>query len=229
MMPRMWTPEKERVGIEVYTLLTDNENGFWFFEDFIHRLRLNHKRIERILEKCLPISNRFAAKLERISNRDLEHGQQFRFIPRCASLMGDRFSLPRTLPSWFSNPPEELWAKLALGVRGSEAEFPLRYWVEVPEWEDSANGSGRVKGIVRKYQSPMILRHIPLAYYIAQEIWYRRDDNAREVSTRILDMISKDLKWCAATVDEMDVWWDSVWSQCKRVDKPPSVTKLRHG
>jgi len=83
MMPRMWTPEKERVGIEVYTLLTDNENGFWFFEDFIHRLRLNHKRIERILEKCLPISNRFAANLERISNRELGLGQQFGFIPRC--------------------------------------------------------------------------------------------------------------------------------------------------
>jgi hypothetical protein len=227
MMPRMWTPEKERIGIEVYTLLTDNENGFWFFEDFIRRLRLNRDRIERILEKGLPISSRFADKLERISNRDLGLGQELGFIPRCASLMDVEVTLPRTLPSWFSNPPEELWAKLALGVRGSEAEFPLRYWVEIPEWEDSANGSGRVKGIVRKYQSPMILRHIPLAYYTAQEIWCRRDPEARKIGTRILDMISKDLKWCAATVDEMDVWWDSVWSQCD--DDTPSVTKLRHG
>ena len=229
MMPRMWTPEKERVGIEVYTLLTDKEGSFWFFEDFIRRLRLNHKRIERILEKGLPISNRFAAELERISNRELGLGQTLGFIPRCAHLMDVEVILPLTLPSWFSNPPEELWAKLALGVRGSEAEFPLRYWVEIPEREDSANGSGRVKGIVRKYQSPMILRHIPLAYYTAQEIWCRRDPEARKIGTRILDMISKDLKWCAATVDEMDVWWDSVWSQCERVDKPPSVTKLRHG
>ena len=226
MMPRMWTPERERIGLEVYVLLTHEEGCFWFFDDFIHRLRLNRKRIDRILERGLPISNRFRDKLERISNRDLGLKQQFGFIPRCASLMGVGVSLPRTLPNWFSNPPEELWANLALGVRGSQAEFPLRYWVEVPEWEDLANGSGKVKGMNWKYQNPMILRHIPLAYYTAQEIWCRRDENAREIGTRILDSISKDLKWCAATVDEMDGWWDSVWSQYG--DDTPSVTKLRH-
>ena len=139
--------------------------------------------------------------------------------------MGVTVDLPRTLPNWFSNPPENLWEKLALGVRSSEAEFSLHYWFEAPRSEDSANGSGKVKGIVRKYQNPMILRHIPLAYYAAQEIWCRRDPEARKIVTRILKMASEDLKWCAATVDEMDGWWDSVWSV--HGDGTPSVTELQ--
>ena len=226
MMPRMWTPRRERNGIEVYIHLTYDEDGFWFFDDFIWRLRLNRNLIERILGKGLPVSSRIGEKLERISNRDLGLIGSIAFIPRCASMMGVTVDLPRTLPNWFSNPPGELWGKLALGVRSSEAEFPLHYWVEAPMSEDSANGSGKVKGIVRKYQNPMILRHIPLAYYTAQEIWCRRDPEARKIGTRILKMASEDLKWCAATVDEMDGWWDSVWSQ--HGDGTPSVTELRH-
>jgi len=227
MMPRMWTPRRERIGIEVYVHLTYDENGFWFFDDFIRRLRINRNLIERILGKGLPVSSRIREKLERISNRDLGLVGSIAFIPRCASLMGVTVEMPLTLPKGFSNPPEELWEKLALGVRSSEAEFPLHHWVEVPRSDDSANGSEKVKGMIWKYQNPMILRHIPLAYYTAQEIWCRRDPEARKIGTRILDIISKDLKWCAATVDEMDVWWDSVWSQCD--NDTPSVTKLRHG
>jgi len=223
MMPRMWTPRRERIGIEVYIHLTYDEDGFWFFDDFIRRLKLNRNLIERILEKGLPVSSRIGEKLERISNRDVELEGSIDFFPRCASLLGVTVDLPPALPNWFSNPSEELWGKLALGMRSSAVEFPLHYWFEVPR---SENGSGRVKGVVRKYQNPMILRHIPLAYYIAQEIWCRRDKNAREIGTRILDSISKDLKWCAATIDEMDGWWDSIWSQYG--DDTPSVTKLRH-
>ena len=223
MMPRMWTPRRERIGIEVYIHLTYDEDGFWLFDDFIRRLELNRNLIERILEKGLPVSSRIGEKLERISNRDVELEGSIDFFPRCASLLGVTVDLPPALPNWFSNPSEELWGKLALGMRSSAVEFSLHYWFEVPR---SENGSGRVKGVVRKYQNPMILRHIPLAYYIAQEIWCRRDKNAREIGTRILDSISKDLKWCAATIDEMDGWWDSIWSQYG--DDTPSVTKLRH-
>ena len=38
-------------------------------------------------------------------------------------------------------------------------------------------------------------------------------------------MIAMDLRWCAATVEEMDDWWDSVGAQ--RGDDTPSITKLR--
>ncbi len=225
MMPRMWTPRRERIGIEVYTDLTSRGDGFWFFSDFIRRLRLNDKLIERILRKGLPVSSRLQDQLGRISNRDLGSGGSTGFIPRCARLMGAADERGPVLRNWFSNPPEELWVKLALGVRGSEAESPLRYWVDIPRWMDPNDPRG-IKGIVRKYENPLILRHIPLAYYTAQEFWCGRDPEFREICTRILKMISEDLKWCAATVDEMDEWWDSVWSE--HGDGTPSVTELRH-
>ncbi len=219
---RMWTPERERIGIEVYLLLTQRERCFWFFDDFIHRTRLNRNLIERILEKPLPISKNFGKFLPEISNRDFGlNYSHIGFIPRCSDILGVKMPLPNRMPHWFENPEKE-WSKLALGVRDSESQFPLHYWEEVPEWEDS----GRIKGIVREYSSPLILRHIPAAYYIAQEIWCRRDDNAREICTRILEMIAMDLRWCAATVEEMDEWWDSVWSE--HGDSTPSVTELRH-
>jgi hypothetical protein len=219
---RMWTPERERIGIEVYLLLTHRERCFWFFDDFIHRMGLNRNRIERILEKPLPISRQSGNFLPEISNRDFGlNYSHIGFIPRCSDILGVKMPLPNRMPHWFENPEKE-WSKLALGVRDSESQFPLHYWEEVPEWEDS----GRIKGIVREYSSPLILRHIPAAYYIAQEIWCRRDDNAREICTRILEMIAMDLRWCAATVEEMDEWWDSVWSE--HGDSTPSVTELRH-
>ena len=71
-MPRMWTPRRERIGIEVYIHLTYDEDGFWFFDDFIHRLRLNRNLIERILAKGLPVSSRIA-RLRRAM--DLSKGQ----------------------------------------------------------------------------------------------------------------------------------------------------------
>jgi len=221
---RMWTPERERIGIEVYLLLTHRERCFWFFDDFIHRTRLNRDLIERILEKPLPISSRYKTHLSEISNRDFGLNSHLGFIPRCSEILGVKTPLPDRMPPWFEYPEKE-WSKLALSVRDSESQFPLHYWEEVPEWEDS----GRIKGIVKEYSSPLILRHIPAAYYLAQEIWCRRDDNAREICTRILEMIAMDLRWCAATVEEMDDWWDSVWAQqfCQSGDDTPSITKLR--
>ena len=226
---RMWTPERERIGIEVYLLLTQQERCFWFFDDFIHRMRLNRNLIERILEKPLPISKNFGKFLPEISNRDFGlNNSHLGFIPRCCDILGVKVPLRNTMPLWFENPEKE-WSKLALGVRDSESQFPLRFWEEVPEWNESDTDSGRIKGIVKEYSSPLILRHIPAAYYIAQEIWCRGDDNAREICTRILEMIAMDLRWCAATVEEMDDWWDSVWAQqfCESGDDTPSITKLR--
>ena len=71
-----------------------------------------------------------------------------------------------------------------------------------------------------------MLRHIPIAYYIAQEFWNRRTPNHRLAARMMLDLIERDLAWCSATVQEMDAWWDSVWEH--NPDDTKSVTTLRN-
>mgnify|MGYP001178565115 CR=1 FL=1 len=93
-------------------------------------------------------------------------------------------------------------------------ESPIDVEDEVERW-----------GYVRRHPSPIMLRHIPLAYYIAQEFWNRRVPEFRGAAVRMLDLIAKDLEWCPATVDEMDAWWDGHWKG--QSDDTPSVTTLR--
>lgn len=222
-MARMWTPRRERIGIEVFAYMTAEEGGFWFFSDYKRRLGLNDKNIERILKNGLPISSRVCLEcLGRISDRDSVN--EAGFVSRCAILDGaQEHRLP--LPAWFSNPPDELWNKLALGVRGTGSGARLHYWIEPPRWKDP-DATGKIHGIVRPHPDLLILRHIPLAYYAAQEFWSRRVLEWRPMCEWLLKMISKDLEWCGATAEEMDGWWDSMWAE--HGDDTPSVTTLRH-
>ena len=80
-------------------------------------------------------------------------------------------------------------------------------------------------GYVRQHDFPILLRHIPLAYFIAQEFWNRRTPNYRSAAVRMLDLIASDLEWCASSVEEMDAWWESHWGE--QTDGTPSVTTLR--
>ncbi len=228
---RMWTPAKERMGIEVYANLTARERGFWFFVDFIRRLGLNDRLVDRILEKGLPVSSRLRTQLRDISDSSPGTGGGNReLLDRCARLM-EAGELPESTPSWLENPPEPLWRRLALRKRGSVEDTPsegvdvgiLHYWVMQQE------GGGR-KGWVRRYSDQLIFRHIPIAYYIAQECWCRRIPGYRVICVEILQKIAEDLEWCAASVEEMDEWWDSVWESnfSNHKDDTKSVTKLRH-
>ena len=220
---RMWTPAKERMGIEVYANLTARGRGFWFFVDFVRRLGLNDRLVERILEEGLPVSSRLSTQLRDISNTSPgTGGGNSEFLDRCARLM-ETGGLPTSTPSWLENPPEHLWRRLALRKRGSVEDTPLHYWVMQQE-----GGGG--KGWVRRYSDPLIFRHIPIAYYIAQECWCRRIPGYRLICVEILQKIAEDLEWCAASVEEMDNWWDSVWESNfgNHKDDTPSVTKLRH-
>tara|TARA_B100000929_G_scaffold244068_1_gene201906 strand:- start:46 stop:453 length:408 start_codon:yes stop_codon:yes gene_type:complete len=133
--------------------------------------------------------------------------------------MGDEDS-EFVVPNWYSRPPEVLWRKLALGERGTNTGSILHFWVP--------HERGR-KGRVRQYPNPLILSHVPLAYYVAQELWCRRENNFRVTCSQILEKIAKDLEWCAASVEEMDAWWDSAWESSFDVhrDKTASVTQLR--
>lgn len=262
---RMWTPRRERIGIEVFLYLSEaGEQGFWFFSDYIKRLGLNDKRIDTILRLGKPLSSRLFG----VGPDEQCHG----FVTRCSRLMGDGDS-ESLVPVWYSNPPPELWHKLALGVRGTATGSVLHYWVprdriaeireEIEEiklreeeedpyaWAKEAGTegddefagplqelaeekvrlekSGEEKGWVRRFPNQLILSHIPLAYYVAQELRCRRAPNFRVTCSKILEMISEDLEWCAASVDEMDDWWDSVWGSSfdRHGDGTGSVTELR--
>ena len=235
---RMWTPAKERMGIEVYANLTARERGFWFFVDYIKRLGLNDRLVERILEEGLPVSSRLITQLRDSFDRSPgSGGGNSEFIDRFARLMGAS-GLPPSTPSWLDNPPEQLWRRLALSKRGSVEDSPLpvtspshrgilssilHYWVMQQEGEGG-------KGWVRRYSDPLIFRHIPIAYYIAQECWCKRIPGYRLICVEILQKIAEDLEWCAASVDEMDAWWDSTWklNYSKHNDDTESVIKLRH-
>jgi len=220
---RMWTPAKERMGIEVYANLTARERGFWFFVDYIKRLGLNDRLVERILEEGLPVSSQLITQLRDSSDRiPGSGGGNSEFIDRFARLMGAS-GLPPSTPSWLDNPPEPLWRRLALSKRGSVEDSPLHYWVMQQEGEGG-------KGLVRRYSDPLIFRHIPIAYYIAQECWCRRIPGYRLICVEILQKIAEDLEWCAASVEEMDAWWDSTWklNYSNHNDDTESVIKLRH-
>ena len=262
---RMWTPRRERIGIEVFANRSKaGKQGFWFFSDYIKRLGLSDKRIDTILRLGLPLSSR----LFPVGEDQQCHG----FVTRCSRLMGDGDS-EIVVPAWYSNPPPELWHKLALGVRGTATGSVLHYWVprdrgaeireEIEEikkrekeedpyaWAKEAGTggddefadllqelaeekvrlekSGEEKGWVRRFPKQLILSHIPLAYYVAQELRCRRAPGFRVACSKILEMISEDLEWCAASVDEMDDWWGSVWESSFDVhrDGTGSVTELR--
>ena len=228
---RMWTPAKERMGIEVYANLTARARGFWFFVDFVRRLGLNDRLVERILEEGLPVSSRLSTQLRDISDPSPgAGGGNSEFLDRCARLM-EASGLPPSTPSWLDNPPAPLWRRLALRKRGSVEDTPpegvdvgiLHYWVM------QQKGGGR-KGWVRRYSDPLIFRHIPIAYYIAQECWCRRIPGYRLICVEILQKIADDLEWCDASVEEMDAWWDSTWKSnySNHNDDTQSVTKLRH-
>ncbi len=97
------------------------------------------------------------------------------------------------------------------------------------KWIDSSPQREAVEprwGYVRRHPFPIMLRHIPIAYYIAQEFRNRRTPKHLLAAHMMLDLIERDLEWCSATVQEMDAWWDSVWAQ--NPDDTKSVTVLRN-
>ena len=211
---RVETPGNERRGIELYAQLTGEEFGFWFFHDYLRRLKLNDQLIDKILKNGLPISSQLTTALRNSNDRSRIHSNLTAkdFLKRCERILGTG-ELP-SIPHWFETPSEETWYRLALSSNHSE-NLVLHYWVSLNE----------SNGLVRKYSDPLILCHIPIAYYVAQECRNREVKDWRNICSDILVKIEEDLNWCAATVEEMDNWWDELWG--KHSDSALSVTRLR--
>jgi len=267
-------PSHERVGIEVFIALVGRGDGFWFFDDFSKKARMNPSLIGRILREDLPIARSASTNISSMNHRLwMDHGSMVDFIRRCAELSGtEAMGIDSVSPNDVPLPPIELWEKLGMGPKGEGRTILPRYWVEMGhqshriEQVDEEKVIGRARyedfdyhqdeeeeeaesahysdwysefmetprdeeeeperwGYVRRHASPILLRHIPMAYFIAQEFWNRRTPNYRAAAVRMLDLIASDLEWCAASVEEMDAWWESHWEQ--QTDGTPSVTTLR--
>ena len=209
------TPVRERIGLEVFCHYSTEELGFWFLDDFITRFKINRSNINKILANKLPISQTVCRGLERDIDQ-YEIGR--RFLSRCCQiyLKDDYLSIPLD-PRLISKINEELQQKLTLTSVDSPYVNRLHFFEEK---EGIANLVETRKGL--------ILYHIPIAYFFAQECYSRRVTTKigtwRTVCKEILDLIENDCEWCGVDFQEMNKWWEN-WLQSK--DKPEtSVTKL---
>jgi hypothetical protein len=230
------TPTHERIGLEVFTHLTGEMGAFWFFDDFVNRSAMHPPRIGLILEEGHLVSFGLQYHLLNIAKRGWsDAGSISRFVERCAKLTDCRDALGAEKIGSTSRiplPDGELWGKLGLGPRGSNSVSTMRYWVqresaarEMEREDGRLIDPNLIRGFARKHPNPLILRHIPLAYYVAQEFRSRGVD--RRYCVMILDLIADDLEWCPATVEEMDEWWDSEWGRISDRRGVSSVTELR--
>ena len=224
---------RERIGLEAFIGLVGKGKLMWFFDDFGKRARLNPKLVSEIFSDDIPISRTAMADLQKMSTRSWDNVEPIRnFFSLCAKICGtqtmgaEMTSLPE-IPI----PPEEIWAKLGIGPFGEGRTVNPRYWVEregrVPaEMAIGMSGIPQFErwGLVRRHSNPILLRHIPLAYFIAQEFWNRRAPEFRSAIARMRTLIRRDLEWCEATMQELDSWWEQHWEA--QFDDTPSFTKM---
>ena len=224
---------RERIGLEAFIGLEGKGKLLWFFDDFGKRTRLNAGLVSAILSNDIPISRTAREDILRMGLRSWEDTESIRnFFLLCAKICGTNTGgAEMTSLSEIPIPPEDIWAKLGIGPIGEGRTLTPRYWVEkqgmVPA-ELVPDGSGMPPyerwGFVRKHPKPIILRHIPLAYFIAQEFWNRRTPEYRPAISRLRKLIRRDLEWCEATVEELNTWWEKHWAT--QTDETKPFTKM---
>ena len=233
-LKRMTTPSRERIGVEFFVAMTDEEGGFWFLCDYARLIALNLGIIDRLLREHHPFSNVIIERARNIhSSRGITPAAVSRFAKKCARRLGidsngieDDSSLP------LEEVEEAVWELLGLGPVDSKTSERPHYWVpyegpmETISFEDRDVGAR--KGGLRPLGVPIVMSHIPLAYIVAQRFYdsWRIDDTWRRHPKKILDWIEEDLQWCPGEVSQLDEWWEGVIAR-DRGDSSSSVTTLR--
>ena len=225
---------RERIGLEAFIGLAGKGKLLWFFDDFGKRTRLNMGLVSHILSNDIPISRTAREDIQRMGLRSWENIEPIRnFFLLCAKICGTKTMGAEMTPlSDIPIPPEDIWAKLGIGPIGEGKTVTPRYWAEMqgkvpPELVHDGSGMPQYErwGFVRRHQNPIILRHIPLAYFIAQEFWNRRAPEYRSAISRLRTLIRRDLEWCEATIEELNSWWEKHWAT--QTDETESFTKMR--
>ena len=100
-------------------------------------------------------------------------------------------------------------------------------WVGFNELEEERI----IEGVLRPSRHPLLLTQIPLAYSLAQRVYdsLRNNDQWRNISMKILNLIEDDLSWCNSTVSEMDRWWEEeVKKSSSMGDVPVTILRRSH-
>ena len=244
-LKRITTPSRERIGVEFFVAMTEEEGGFWFLCDYARLIALNLEMIDSLLGGHHPFSNVIIDRVKKIhGSREITPAAVSEFAKKCARRLGidpngieDDSSLP------VGEVEEAVWELLSLGPVDSKTSvrlgwyFSPHYWVPYKEPDGTSTMETisfedrdveALSGGLRPVGVPIVMSHIPLAYVVAQRLFdsWRLDDTWQRHPKKILDWIGEDLRWCPGEVSQMDVWWEGVISR-ERGDSSSSVTILR--
>ena len=232
-LERMTTPSRERIGIEFFIAMTEEEGGFWFLSDYASLIALNLRLVNRLLREHHPFSNVVIDRVKNIHNsRGITAAAVNGFAKKCARRLGiDPNGIEEGSGLPLEGVEEGIWELLGLGPVDSKTAESPHYWVpyQVPLEESPLNEEKEARrGGLRPVGVPIVMAHIPLAYVVAQRFYdsWRVDDTWRNHPMKILDWIEEDLRWCPAEVSELDKWWEGIIAQ-ERGDASGSVTRLR--
>ena len=85
-LERMTTPSRERIGIEFFIAMTEEEGGFWFLSDYASLIALNLRLVDRLLREHHPFSNVVIDRVKNIhSSRGITAAAVNGFAKKCAS------------------------------------------------------------------------------------------------------------------------------------------------
>lgn len=232
-LERMTTPSRERIGIEFFIAMTEEEGGFWFLSDYASLIALNLRLVDRLLREHHPFSNVVIDRVKNIhSSRGITAAAVNGFAKKCARRLGiDPNGIEEDSGLPLEGVEEGIWELLGLGPVDSKTAESPHYWVpyQGPLEESPLNEEKEARrGGLRPVGVPIVMAHIPLAYVVAQRFYdsWRVDDTWRNHPKKILDWIEEDLRWCPAEVSELDKWWEGIIAQ-ERGDASGSVTRLR--
>ena len=232
-LERMTTPSRERIGIEFFIAMTEEEGGFWFLSDYASLIALNLRLVDRLLREHHPFSNVVIDRVKNIHNsRGITAAAVNGFAKKCARRLGiDPNGIEEGSGLPLEGVEEGIWELLGLGPVDSKTAESPHYWVpyQGPLEESPLNEEKKARrGGLRPVGTPIVMAHIPLAYVVAQRFFdsWRVDATWRNRAKKILDWIEEDLRWCPAEVSELDKWWEGIIAQ-ERGDASGSVTRLR--
>ena len=233
-LKRMTTPSRERIGVEFFVAMTEEEGGFWFLSDYAMLIGLNLEMIDGLLGEHHPFSKVMIDRVKKIhGSREITPTEVSGFAKKCARRLGIESN---GIENDSSLPLEEVegavWELLGLGPVDSKTSERPHYWVpyegpmETISFEDRDVDASR--GGLRPVGVPIVMSHIPLAYIVAQRLYdsWRLDDAWRSHPKKILDWIEEDLRWCPGEVSQLDEWWEGVIARERGVSSS-SVTILR--
>ena len=233
-LQRMTTPSRERIGIEFFVALTEEEGGFWFLCDYAKILGLNLGMIDSLFKGHHPFSNVMIDRVRNIySSRQITPREVSSFAKKCARRLGiDPNGIEADSSLMLEEVDTGVWDLFGLGPIDSETSEPPHFWVPYEESKRMISFNGQdvsaCKGGLRPLKMPIVMSHIPLAYIVAQRLYdsWRLDDKWRNHPKKILNWIEEDLRWCPADVGQIDKWWEGVIVR-NRGDSSSSVTHLR--